>query len=164
MSVQNLNDMKKLLFVLLVVVLSTLKSSNVFGQQFLWSTSKEITDVKSIPLTNVKGKVMEYYDTYRFYVDNTGYDVESFNKFIELFDSETKIKKLKDELTKSDTDKLVICVKGNSNNSSVISVIIMSKKNLDIINFTNGVSNLGIQSTGDNNKNKFEKWFNTLME
>jgi hypothetical protein len=73
-------------------------------------------------------------------------------------------KKLKDELTKSDTDKLVICVKGNSNNSSVISVIIMSKKNLDIINFTNGVSNLGIQSTGDNNKNKFEKWFNTLME
>jgi phosphorylcholine metabolism protein LicD len=156
--------MKKLLFIVLILTLGSLKSTQVYGQQFLWSTSKDITDVKSIPLTEVKGKVMEYYDTYRYYVDNTGYDVESFNKFIELFDSETKIKKLKDELTKSDTDKLVMCVKGNQNNSSVISVIIMSKKNLDIINFTNGVSNLGIQSTGDNNKNRFEKWFNTLME
>lgn len=156
--------MKKLLFIVLILTLGSLKSTQVYGQQFLWSTSKDITDVKSIPLTEVKGKVMEYYDTYQFYVDNTGYDVESFNKFIELFDSETKIKKLKDELTKSDTDKLVICVKGNSNNSSVISVIIMSKKNLDIINFTNGILTKGIQPTGNYSKNKFEKWFNTLME
>ncbi len=156
--------MKKLLFIVLILTLGSLKSTQVYGQQFLWSTSKEITDVKSIPLTDVKGKVMEYFDTYQFYVDNTGYDVESFNKFIELFDSETKIKKLKDELSKSDTDKLVICVKGNSNNSSVISVIIMSKKNLDIINFTNGILTKGIQPTGSYSKNKFEKWFNTLME
>ncbi len=155
--------MKKILFIVLVLTLVSLKSTQVYGQQFLWSTSKEITDVKSIPLTNVKEKVMEYYDTYKFYVDNTGYDVESFNKFIEIFGSETKIKKLKDELTKSETSKLVICVKGNSNNSSVISVIIMSKTNLDIVNFTNGVIP-GLQTTGDYSKNKFEKWFNTLME
>lgn len=155
--------MKKFLFVIGVVVFSTLKSSDVFGQQFLWSTSKEITDVKSIPLTNVKEKVLEYYDTYDYYVDNTGYDIEGFNKFIEIFEKDSKIKKLKEELSKNDTKKLVLCVKGNSNNSSVTSVIIMGEKNFDIINFTNG-GLTGIQPTGNYRKVKFEKWFNTLME
>lgn len=155
--------MKKLLFVLLVVVLSTLKSSDVFGQQILWSTSKEMNDVKSIPLTMVKEKVMEYYDTYDYYVDHTGYDMEGFNKFIEIFDKDSKIKRLKEELIKSDSKKIIICVKGNSENSSVTSVILMGEKNFDIINFTNG-GLPGIQPTGNYRKVKFEKWFNTLME
>jgi hypothetical protein len=146
--------------VLGVLILLFFGTTNVFSQQFLWSTSNEITDEKYLPIEDVKGKVLEYYDNYNFYVDQTGYNEEGF---IEKFEMESTIKRLKEVLNKSGLNSLVFCVKTNSGSSSVISVIIMGKKNFDVISFTNGLL-VGVQPTGTNFKGKFEKWFNTLME
>lgn len=154
------DDMKKILFIVLVLSLVSLKSTQVYGQQFLWSTSKEITDEKYLPIENVKGKVLEYYDDYDFYIDQTGYNEEGF---IEKFEMESTIKRLKEVLSKGDLNSLVFCVKTNSGSNSVISVIIMGKKNFDVISFTNGLL-VGVQPSGSIRKIKFEKWFNTLME
>jgi hypothetical protein len=155
--------MKKMFFVLLVVVLSTLKSSDVFGQQFLWSSSKEITNEKFVPIEDVKVKVMEYYDTYDYYVDGSGYDIDSFLKVFKLG---TQIGEFKKKMKEKNLNKLILCLKNNTGNGSTISVLILGQKNFDMVSFTNVLVD-GVQPIShysENGKMRFGKWFDTLME
>lgn len=155
--------MKKFLFVLWVIVFSTLKSSDVFGQQFLWSSSKEITNEKFVPLDEVKEKVMEFYDTYDYYIDGSGYDIGSFLKVFKLG---TQIGEFKKRMKEKNLNKLVLCLKNNTGKGSTISVLIIGQKNFDMVSFTNVVG-VGVQTTYSNierDRRKFEKWFDTLME
>jgi hypothetical protein len=150
-------------FVLLVVVLSTLKSSDVFGQQFLWSSSKEITNEKFVPIEDVKVKVMEYYDTYDYYVDGSGYDIDSFLKVFKLG---TQIGEFKKKMKEKNLNKLILCLKNNTGNGSTISVLILGQKNFDMVSFTNVLVD-GVQPIShysENGKMRFGKWFDTLME
>ena len=155
--------MKKLLFVLLLVVLSTLKSSDIFGQQFLWSSSKDITNEKFVPIEDVKVKVMEYYNTYDYYIDGSGYDIDSFLKVFKLG---TQIGEFKMKMKEKNLNKLILCLKNNSGNGSTISVLILGQKNFDMVSFTNVVGD-GVQPTShysENGKMRFGKWFDSLME
>ncbi len=54
--------MKKLFCIVLLVLFGLIKSSDVSGQQILWTTSKQLFDAKYVPLDSVKVKVMEYFD------------------------------------------------------------------------------------------------------
>lgn len=155
--------MKKLFFVLLVGVLTTLKSSDVIGQQFLWSSSKEITNEKFVPIEDVKVKVLEYYDTYDYYVDGSGYDIDSFLKVFKLG---TQIGEFKKKMKEKNLNKLILCLKNNTGKGSTISVLILGQRNFDMVSFTNVVGD-GVQPTSHYSKDgklRFEKWFNTLME
>lgn len=147
----------------MVVVLSTLKSSDVFGQQFLWSSSKEITNEKFVPIEDVKVKVMEYYDTYDYYVDGSGYDIDSFLKVFKLG---TQIGEFKKKMKEKNLNKLILCLKNNTGNGSTISVLILGQKNFDMVSFTNVLVD-GVQPIShysENGKMRFGKWFDTLME
>lgn len=155
--------MKKLLIVLFVGVFSTLKSSDVFGQQFLWSSTKDITNEKFVPIEDVKGKVMEYYNTYDYFIDGSGYDIDSFLKVFKLG---TQIGEFKKKMKEKNLNKLVLCLKTNSGKGSTISVLILGQKNFDMVSFTNIVGD-GVQPTNhysENGKLRFEKWFDSLME
>ena len=155
--------MKKVIYVFFLVLFGLIKSSDVSGQQVLWTTMDGIPNEKYIPVENVKGKVLEYYGTYQYYIDGSGYDIDSFLKTFKLGSQIGEFKKIMKE---KNVNKLVLCLKTNSGKGSTISVLILGQKNFDMVSFTNVVGT-GVQLTYSNiesDRIKFEKWFDTLME
>ncbi len=155
--------MKKVIYIVLGVLLGLIKSSDVNGQQLLWTTMDGIPNEKYIPVENVKGKVLEYYGTYEYYIDGSGYDIDSFLKTFKLG---SQIGEFKKKMKEKKVDKLVLCLKTNSGKGSTISVLILGQKNFDMVSFTNVVGT-GVQNTSnyvERERMKFEKWFDTLME
>ena len=155
--------MKKVIYIVFVVLFGLFKSSDVSGQQVLWTTMDGIPNEKYIPVENVKGKVLEYYGTYQYYIDGSGYDIDSFLKTFKLGSQIGEFKKIMKE---KNVNKLVLCLKTNSGKGSTISVLILGQKNFDMVSFTNVVGT-GVQLTYSNiesDRIKFEKWFDTLME
>lgn len=154
--------MKKSFFILCLVVFGSIKSSDVFGQQLLWTSSKDIKEAKYLPDEEVKGKVMEYYDSNNFFVDNTGYDI---TYFLKLFKIDSKIGLYKKSMKEKNIKKLVFCFKTNPGNGSIISLIILTEKNFDMVSFSDVISS-GSQMTAPediNKRNKFEKWINSIL-
>ena len=155
--------MKKVVYIVLFVVFGLIKSSDVSGQQVLWTTMDGIPNEKYIPVENVKGKVLEYYGTYQYYIDGSGYDIDSFLKTFKLG---SQIGEFKKKMKGKKVEKLVLCLKTNSGKGSTISVLILGQKNFDMVSFTNVVGT-GVQNTSnyvERERMKFEKWFDTLME
>ncbi len=155
--------MKKVIYVFFLVLFGLIKSSDVSGQQVLWTTMDGIPNEKYIPVENVKGKVLEYYGTYQYYIDGSGYDIDSFLKTFKLGSQIGEFKKIMKE---KNVNKLVLCLKTNSGQGSTISVLILGQKNFDMVSFTNVVGT-GVQLTYSNierDRIKFEKWFDSLME
>ncbi len=155
--------MKKVIYIVLFVVFGLIKSSDVSGQQVLWTTMDGIPNEKYIPVENVKSKVLEYYGTYEYYIDGSGYDIDSFLKTFKLG---SQIGEFKKKMKERKVDKLVLCLKTNSGKGSTISVLILGQKNFDMVSFTNVVGT-GVQNTSnyvERERMKFEKWFDTLME
>jgi hypothetical protein len=155
--------MKKVIYIVFVVLFGLIKSSNVNGQQVLWTTMEGIPNEKYIPVENIKSKVLEYYGTYEYYIDGSGYDIDSFLKTFKLG---SQIGEFKKKMREKNVDKLVLCLKTNSGKGSTISVLILGQKNFDMVSFTN-VIGAGVQPTYsylERDRIKFEKWFDTLME
>ncbi len=155
--------MKKVIYIVLFVVFGLFKSSDVSGQQVLWTTMDGIPNEKYIPVENVKSKVLEYYGTYEYYIDGSGYDIDSFLKTFKLG---SQIGEFKKKMKEKKVEKLVLCLKNNSGKGSTISVLILGQKNFDMVSFTNVVGT-GVQNTSnyvERERMKFEKWFDSLME
>ncbi len=155
--------MKKVIYIVLFVVFGLFKSSDVSGQQVLWTTMDGIPNEKYIPVENVKSKVLEYYGTYEYYIDGSGYDIDSFLKTFKLG---SQIGEFKKKMKEKKVEKLVLCLKNNSGKGSTISVLILGQKNFDMVSFTNVVGD-GVQPTStyvERERMKFEKWFDSLME
>jgi hypothetical protein len=155
--------MKKVIYIVFLVLFGLIKSSDVRGQQVLWTTLEGIPNEKYIPVENVKSKVLEYYGTYEYYIDGSGYDIDSFLKTFKLG---SQIGEFKKKMKEKNVNKLVLCLKTNSGKGSTISVLILGQKNFDMVGFTNVVGD-GIQPTStyvERERIKFEKWFDTLME
>lgn len=150
------NKMKKILFTLLLVTLT----SSVFGQQRLWATVKNDNDTsgtKYVPLTNVTKEVLTFYDQYDYYFDLSGYSKKRFIEEINYgFDDWTWLYDVK-ELT-------VFALKSNAGRGSLIMVMCVSKDNVNLLLFSSDILlHKNPQSTGSYERDKFAKWFKTLL-
>jgi hypothetical protein len=131
------------------------------AQQFLWSTA-ENDDFEHVSIENVTNRVLDIYDVYDYYSDGTGYSKSNFLKILEKYSGNSKNwELLKKEI--EDIDKLtVFAIKDNLGKGSVILIVLISSKGVDMIAFTNNFE-LDIIYTFPYEKEKFEKWFNSLL-
>lgn len=148
--------MKKIVFALLLLTLSSL----AFGQQSLWTTAKSIKDssgIKVVPITNVTKEVLTFYEQYDYYFDLSGYSKKRFIEEIDYgFDDWNWLYDIKD-LT-------VFAMKSNAGRGSMIMVMCVSKENVNLLLFSNDILlHANPQSTGNYEKEKFIKWFKTLL-
>ncbi|NAS31854.1 hypothetical protein GTQ40_12780 [Flavobacteriaceae bacterium R38] len=132
------------------------------AQQFLWTTAK-ITKLKNIPIENVTNEVLDFYDFYEYYADGTGYSKNNFLKMLERYD---KSKDVWEFLRKSliEIEELtVFALKDNLGQGSIVLIILISSKGIDIIAFTNNFES-NVINASPYDKQKFEKWFNSLLK
>ncbi len=158
--------MKKVIYIVLFVVLGLFKSSDVSGQQVLWTTIKQMNEYKYLPISDVKSKVVEFYDTYYYRQDQTGYDIDTFFKFLnKTIGKGVTNDRWRDKLKEIQTEKMVICMKTNNGSGSVISVIFLGEKSFDTINFSNTIFSEGgdINRQDEEFKRRFLKWYDSLM-
>lgn len=154
--------MKKLVLIFFFLVF-TITS---FGQQLLWTTIKD-SDTKYVPLENVTEKVLEFYDHYKFYFDGTGFSKHGFFNMFEgsqtFKNSNTSHwKDLKKKIYENDSLS-IIAFKDNLGQGSVILVMCISKENVNLISFSNNYEQDAI-STYSTDREKFAKWFKTLLD
>jgi len=158
--------MKKVIYIVLFVVFGLIKSSDVSGQQVLWTTIKQMDEYKYLPISDVKSKVVEFYDTYYYRQDQTGYDINTFIKFLnKTIGKGVTNDRWRDKLKEIQTEKMVICMKTNNGSGSVISVIFLGEKSFDTINFSNTIFSEGgdINRQDEEFKRRFLKWYDSLM-
>lgn len=142
----------------IIVLLLILLPSIGFCQQFLWSTTKiddhEGSDVKLIPIASVSEKIFDYYNTYEYYRDLTGFSRTGFERFLNESPNFDKLINWNSSLIS--TDSAAFAFKGNNGNGSIITVVLVQKENVDVISFTSeyqpGYNHLI-------NKDKFKRWF-----
>lgn len=151
------NNMKKIGLAILLLTLT----SSVFGQQRLWTTENNNNDKsgnKYVPLTSVTKEVLTFYDQYDFYFDLSGYSKERFIEEINYgFDDWSILNEIKD-LT-------VFAYKSNTGRGSLIMVMCVSKDNVNLLLFSNDILlHENPQQTGSYEKDKFTKWFKTLLK
>jgi hypothetical protein len=158
--------MKKVIYIVLLVLFGLIKSSDVSGQQVLWTTIKQMDEYKYLPISDVKSKVVEFYDTYYYRQDQTGYDINTFIKFLnKTIGKGVTNDRWRDKLKEIQTEKMVICMKTNNGSGSVISVIFLGEKSFDTINFSNTIFSEGgdINRQDEEFKRRFLKWYDSLM-
>jgi hypothetical protein len=154
--------MKKFLLAFFLVAFT----ASVFGQQFLWTTIKD-SATKYVPLESVTEKVLEFYDHYEFYNDGSGYSKAGFFKMFEgsksFNNSNTSLwKGLKNKINEIDS-QTVIAFKSNLGQGSVILVMCISKENVNLISFSNNYEQDALL-TYSSEREKFSKWFKTLLD
>jgi hypothetical protein len=148
------NRMRIIVFAFLLATLT----SSVFGQQRLWTTIKNDTSgTKYVPLTNVTKEVLTFYDQYDYYFDLSGYSKKGFIEEINYgFDDWSWLYDIK-ELT-------VFALKSNAGRGSLIMVMCVSKDNVNLLLFSSDILlHKNPQSTGSYKKDKFTRWFTTLL-
>ena len=121
--------------------------------------------MKVISKDEVKNKLLDYYENYRYYYDYTGFTKEGFfDKFKEYIVGNDNRKWEEFKKSFSQTNELTISsIKGNLGNGSVIMILIVSKNNFDMIVFSNEMDT-GRISTFQFEIDKFIKFFNSLIE
>lgn len=139
-------------------------SSTFFGQQFLWSTL-EGTSTKHVRLENITEEVLKFYDHYDHYHDGAGYSKTNFLKTIESYgDNSEAWKNFKQMILKTET-LTVFAMRSNTGKGSAVFVICVTKENVNFFIFSN---NYEIASEPilhlDSEREKFTKWFQTLLE
>ena len=146
--------MRKIVFAILLLTLT----SSVFAQQLLWTTEENDTSgYKYVPLSKVTEEVLTFYDHYNFYFDLSGYSKQRFIEEINYgFDDWSGLYDIKD-LT-------VFALKSNEGRGSFIIVLCISEENVDLLLFSNDVLlHQNPQRTGLSRKDRFAKWFKTLL-
>ena len=138
------------------IIILTILTSSAYGQQHLWSTVKnDSIGEKYVPIDKATNEVLKVYDLYSFYYDLAGYTKERFIE--EMSDDNNDWKWLNDinELT-------VFAFRSNDGKGSYITVMCVSKNNVNAIIFSNVMSG-SFQMTTETDKEKFAKWFKTLL-
>lgn len=146
--------MKNIGFVILLLTLTT----SSFGQQYLWSTVKnDSSHVKYVPLSNITKEVVTFYNQYNYYFDLSGFSKKRFIEEINYgFDDWTWLNDIKD-LT-------VYAVRSNTGSSSVVMIICVSRDNVNLILFSSDImAHENPQATDPYDKDKFVRWFKTIM-
>jgi hypothetical protein len=157
-----------------VFLLLTFISISAFGQQFIWSTNAKGSLLKSeskiISKEVVYQNLLSYYEAYEYYFDLTGFTKERYLKKFEASKSFNYINKtIWDNFKKTTNeinDSTITCLKTNEGSSSIILVFIFSKKNFDVIKFSNqidqGAKNT-FHSESISDKNRFIKFIEPLI-
>ncbi|WP_288956161.1 hypothetical protein [uncultured Polaribacter sp.] len=145
--------------IFILPILFILLNSSAFGQQFLWSTiEKDSIAEKHIPLEYVNNEILKFYDHYEKHYDLSGYSKKRFIEEIDYgFDDWKWINDI--------NDLTVFAVKSNTGSGSVVLVMFISEKNINLIIFSNQVlgRNFNYQSNYEFERKKFETWLKTLM-
>lgn len=143
---------------LILPILFTLLTSSVFGQQFLWSTiEKDSIAEKQVPIEYVDYEILKFYDHYKQHYDLSGFSKKRFVEEIDYgFDDWKWINDI--------TDLTVFALKSNVGNGSVVLVMFISEKNINLIIFSNGIvdRNYNYISNSEYERKKFETWLKTL--
>jgi len=149
--------MKKIGFLILFLMFT----SSAFGQQYLWSTIKgDSLAEKYVPLNNVTEEVLLFCDQYDRYYDFSGFSKEGFIKFFKTrdfgFEDWKGIYDIK--------DLEVHALRANLGGGSVVVVVCISKKNVNMLIFTNHpIYELEAHYNLTFDKRKFLAWFKTLL-
>jgi hypothetical protein len=148
----------KIKIISLVILILSLTNS-VSGQQFLWSTVKtdSVSGRKYVPINNITKEVITFYDQYDYYFDLSGYSKKRFIEEINYgYDDWSWLYEIK-ELS-------VYALKSNTGKGSIIMVLCVSKDNVNLLLFSSDIiAHKNPQSTSQYQKEKFIKWFKTLL-
>lgn len=143
---------------LILPILFTLLTSFVYGQQFLWSTiEKDSIAEKQVPIEYVDYEILKFYDHYKKHYDLSGFNKKRFVEEIDYgFDDWKWINDI--------TDLTVFALKSNVGGGSVVLVMFISEKNINLIIFTNDIvdRNYNYISNSEYDRKKFEIWLKTL--
>ena len=162
--------MKKIILFILIFV-----SAKSFGQQFQWTTNKsglfQNSPIKVIPKEKVLDKLLEYFETYDYYFDGTGYTKNNFFSQLEGFNSNdgTENKSWEDfkKAITETSDLTINCIKNNLGGGSNVLVLIVNKEKVDVISFSNALSRGPISTSNgriDDKKTRFIKFYKSLIE
>ncbi|GAO27778.1 hypothetical protein JCM15548_14629 [Geofilum rubicundum JCM 15548] len=115
-----------------------------------------------MPLDSVVSEVLNIYEMYDYYIDGAGFNKQNFFELLESTindsDSLEDFKKLIDE-----TENLkVTAFRANLGEGSAVLIVIISKDHINMIAFSNIYDPSSIQ-TGPFRKDKFERWFKSLL-
>ena len=162
--------MKKLILLLLLFSISFIS----LGQQFLWTTNQNglfpNSEMKVISKEDVLDKLLDYYETYNFYYDGSGFTKDGFFRMFQNSNSYQDTDKMDWEKFKKGISEIqdltIICMKSNEGSGSNISILILSKNNFDMIRFSNQLEEGGIytyNSKSQYERMKFIKFYNSLI-
>ncbi len=137
-------------------------TSVVFGQQFLWSTSKD-ANFTYLPLDSVVNEVLNYYDQYDYYSDGAGFNKDEFLNFFEANDNDSEVwRNFKTKINEIE-DLTVYAFRAHLEEGSGILVISISKNNVNVVAFSNIYDSSSI-GTYSSSRDKFKKWFKSLLK
>jgi hypothetical protein len=149
---------RKLKIIGLIIFLGIFTAS-AFSQQFLWSTAEgDSLYQEYVPLISVTKEVTKFYDHYDHYYDLAGFSKERFMEEIDFgFEDWLWLNDIK--------NPTVFAVRSNEGDGSIVLVMCVSEDNINLIIFSNHTIdyNTNYESTYSNAKEKFEKWFKTLL-
>lgn len=161
-NIQNYMQKEKLkpdMKVIGLTIFFSLLTSTIFGQQYLWSTVQQDSAAeKYIPIEYVTNEIVKFYNHYEMHYDLSGFSKERFIEEIDYgFDDWNWLNRI-DELT-------VFALRSNTGSGSIILVMFISEKNINLIIFTNEVidNNFNYLSNYESDREKFETWLKTLM-
>jgi hypothetical protein len=150
------NYFNKFGFTLLFLILTI----SAFGQQSLWSTIKTENDNSLhnyVPLNNVTNEVLVFYEQYNYYFDLSGYSKKRFIEEINYGFNDWNFLYDINELT-------VFALKSNAGRGSLVMVLIVSNDNVNLLLFSNDILlHENPQGTSSYKKDKFARWFKTLL-
>lgn len=151
---------------LILTLCFILFASTSFAQQFLWSTIND-SSTKYVPIENITDKVLDYYDHYKHYYDGSGFNKAGFFKEFEKsipfkYVNASEWKRIKQKIIQI-KNPVALAFKSNSGHGSEVFVLCISKENVNMLVFSNDYD-LGAVFTYTTEREKFAKWFRTLLE
>jgi hypothetical protein len=167
--------MKKLLLTTLIYILLGILSSNVFGQQFLWTTNKQglypNSEIKVISKDDVLKKLLDYFELYKYYYDLTGFTKNGFYRETEnssWFNQNDNKDwgKFKNSISEIN-DLTITSMKNNTLEGTEITILVINKDNFQVIIFSNKIYKGYISTwngTMSDDKNRFIKFYKSLVE
>ena len=123
-------------------------------QKILWLAQGSSEPIY-ISSNNLTKEVLKFYDLYNFYFDFSGFTKDSF---IEYFDGDEDW-----EWIYEIEERIVITFRTHIEGGSAVYVIYIDKENIHMIAFSNVYDSNPI-STSKHRRDRFEKWFRTLLE
>jgi hypothetical protein len=148
----------------LILLSLSIFSIQSYSQEIIWTTDQSIMKAEStVTIKKAIHKVLEYYDIYDYYYDNTGYSKEEY--FKKNFENDSlKLSYSSIINLYNKIDKIfILAIRIPSSIGSVVSVICVDKHSVHTIDFTNRLM-LGFNMTNSTDRNKFEKWFRAIVD
>ena len=143
---------------MILMVLLQFSFIGAFGQQLLWATAEGNED--NLSFEEATFKVLEFYDLYNYYYDETGYSKEAF---LEKFPDNKELISGLNELE----GKAMAALRMHIEGGSAVLVMYVDENNIHLIIFSNvympnNISTYNGEMVRD--RKRFEKWFGTLLD